>query len=161
MSSEHNKDAKEVALAGVVIAVSISSRKSVRKRNVPRCNILADHGFEGDAHAGDWHRQVSLLAEESIDKMRAVGLVVGPGDFAENITTRGLLVADLPVGTKLQVGKSVLMRVTQVGKECHTRCAIYRRVGDCVMPREGIFAEVLKGGNISAGDKIRVIKEGT
>ncbi|HWI41940.1 MAG TPA: MOSC domain-containing protein, partial [Verrucomicrobiae bacterium] len=107
------------------------------------------------AHAGEWHRQVSLLAKESIDKMRAMGLDVDSGDFAENITTSGVELPVLPVGTRLTVGEA-LLEVTQIGKECHTRCAIYHQAGDCVMPREGIFARVLRGGAVRAGDAVRV-----
>ena len=114
-----------------------------------------EHGIEGDAHAGDWHRQVSLLAQESIDKMTAAGLDVGPGDFAENITTSGLDVDTLPLYTTLELGEA-LVEVTQIGKECHSRCAIYHQAGDCVMPREGIFVRVLRGGRVAPGDPVRV-----
>jgi MOSC domain-containing protein YiiM len=120
-----------------------------------RSILRVEHGIEGDAHAGPWHRQVSLLAQESIDKMTAAGLDVGPGDFAENITTLGLEVAALPIGTILDLGEA-LVEVTQIGKECHTRCAIYQQAGDCVMPREGIFVRVLRGGRLAAGDSVKV-----
>ena len=110
-----------------------------------------------DAHAGPWHRQVSLLAAESIDKIKKMGLDVKPGDFAENLTTEGMDLPSLPIGTKLLVGR-VLMRVTQIGKECHARCAIFQQVGDCVMPTEGIFTEVLEGGEIRVGDEIEVLQ---
>lgn len=140
----------------VVVSVNISERKTVRKKNVDSCNILENRGLEGDAHAGDWHRQVSLLAEESIDKMRKLGLKVGPGDFAENITTRGIDLVSLPLGTMITIGGKVLLEVSQIGKECHTRCAIYYQAGDCVMPREGIFAKVLKGGRVKVGDTIKI-----
>lgn len=142
-----------------VISVNISERKTVRKKNVGSCNILENRGLEGDAHAGDWHRQVSLLAEESIEKMRKLGLKVGPGDFAENITTRGIDLVSLPVGTLLTVGDDILLEVSQIGKECHTRCAIYYQAGDCVMPREGIFAKVLKSGRVKVGDAIEIKSE--
>ena len=118
---------------------------------------MENYGLKDDAHAGDWHRQVSLLAMESIDKIRAKGLDVEPGDFAENITTLGIDLVHLPIGTRLNVGDEVLMEVTQIGKECHTKCAIYHQVGDCVMPREGIFAKVLKGGTVKKGDPITVV----
>ena len=118
-----------------------------------------DHGLEGDAHAGPWHRQVSLLALESIEKMRAMGLKVGPGDFAENLTTEGIDLPALPLGTKLKVGPQAIGEVSQIGKECHTRCAIYYQAGDCVMPREGIFIKVLEGGPIQTGDLIEVITD--
>ena len=139
-------------------AVCVSSEKGTRKRNVDRGVLVLGHGLEGDAHAGDWHRQVSLLAIESIDKMRAKGLDVGPGDFAENLTTRGLDLPSLPIGSLLAVGGQSpppLLEVTQIGKECHTRCAIFYQAGDCVMPREGIFARVLRGGPVAVGDPIR------
>jgi MOSC domain-containing protein YiiM len=139
---------------GQVIAVSISSRKSIKKTNIHRGRLIESYGLEYDAHAGDWHRQVSLLAVESIEKIRAKGLDVNPGDFAENITTKGIRLWDLPVGTRMAVGRQTLIEVTQIGKQCHNRCAIYHQVGDCVMPREGIFARVIKGGFIQPGDRI-------
>ena len=138
---------------GTVVSVSVSSEKGVRKTPCESVMLRVEHGIEGDAHAGDWHRQVSLLAEESIEKMRERGLDVSYGDFAENITTRGLLLHEIPGGTKMRVGEC-LLEVTQIGKECHDRCAIYYAAGDCVMPREGIFARVLGGGAITKGDKI-------
>jgi MOSC domain-containing protein YiiM len=140
-----------------VTAVCISERKGERKRPVDSVELRENHGIVGDAHAGDWHRQVSLLAAESIDRMRAAGADVSAGDFAENITTEGIDLASLPLGTRLQVGEAVLLEVTQIGKECHTRCSIFQAVGDCVMPREGIFARVLTGGVIKAGDLIERI----
>jgi len=136
-----------------VEAVCISEEKGVRKSPVPAVEMLENHGIRGDAHAGDWHRQVSLLAQESIDKMRAKGLEVSAGDFGENLTTSGIDLVSLPVGSRLQVGES-LLEVTQIGKECHTRCAIYYQAGDCVMPREGIFAKVVVGGTIRPVDRI-------
>ncbi len=143
------------APAGTVVAVNVSEAKGERKKPVPEVILRPEHGIEGDAHAGTWHRQVSLLAQESIDKMTAQGLDVGPGDFAENITVSGVEVAALPLGTTLDLGGS-LVEVTQIGKECHTRCAIYQQAGDCVMPREGIFVRVLRGGRVAPGDPIRV-----
>ncbi len=139
-----------------IVSINVSERKTVRKKPVERAKVIAEFGIEGDAHAGDWHRQVSLLAFESIEKMRQMGLKVGPGDFAENITTRGINLLSLPLGTKLRAG-NVLLEVTQHGKECHTRCAIYYQAGDCVMPKEGIFARVIEGGEIKVGDTIEVI----
>ncbi len=136
-----------------VIAVCISEKKGERKKPVEAVVLRENHGIVGDAHAGDWHRQVSLLAKESIDKMRALGLDVTNGDFAENITTSGINLPSLPVGSRLQVGET-LLEVTQIGKECHTRCAIYYQAGDCVMPKEGIFARVLKPGTIKPGDAV-------
>ena len=140
---------------GKVISVNISSKKGVRKKPVDEIILKADYGIEGDAHASsEWHRQVSLLALESIKKMQGMGLDVKPGDFAENITTEGLDLVGLPLGTKLHIGDCVIGEVSQIGKECHTRCAIYYQAGDCVMPKEGIFIKVLKGGYVRAGDRV-------
>ena len=136
-----------------LVAVCISENKGERKTPVKQIELRENHGIVGDAHAGDWHRQVSLLAKESIAKMRAMGLDVDNGDFAENLTTEGIDLPKLPIGTKLQIGAS-LLEVTQIGKECHTRCAIYHQAGDCVMPKEGIFAKVLHGGVIKPGDRL-------
>ena len=139
---------------GKVLAVNISEEKGTRKTNIESCALLKDFGLKGDAHAGPWHRQVSLLANESIEKMTAMGLNVGYGDFAENITTEGLDLVHLPIGTEIRIGNSAFLRVTQIGKECHERCAIYYQAGDCVMPKEGIFAEVLNEGEVKVGDEI-------
>lgn len=139
-----------------VVAVNISEKKGERKTPVTAVDLLVNHGIAGDAHAGDWHRQVSLLAEESIDKMRALGLNVNAGDFAENITTRGINLVSLPVGSLLQVGES-LLEITQIGKECHNRCAIYYQAGDCVMPKEGVFAKVVTGGTVRPIDEVRKV----
>ncbi len=141
---------------GRVLAVNVSEEKGTKKKNIQSCALQKDFGLKGDAHAGPWHRQVSLLANESIEKMRAKGLNVGYGDFAENITTEGIDLVHLPIGTEIRVGNSVLLRVTQIGKECHTRCAIYYQAGDCVMPKEGIFAEVLIEGEVKVGDEITI-----
>ena len=140
-------------------AISISETKGVRKDNVPSAVLRPEHGIEKDAHAGTWHRQVSLLAKESIEKMIAKGLAVGPGDFAENITTEGIDLVSLPIGHQLRLGEEVLVEVTQIGKECHERCAIYHQAGDCVMPREGIFAKVLAGGTVRVDDSISQVTE--
>lgn len=140
-------------MQGKVVAVCISSSKGERKTPVAAVELREEHGIVGDAHAGPWHRQVSLLARESIDKMRALGLDVTTGDFAENLTTEGVDLLALPIGTRLSVGATEL-EVTQIGKECHTRCAIYHQAGDCVMPKEGIFARVLRGGIVRPGDEI-------
>ena len=137
-------------------AVCISHNKGERKTPVPQVKLRPNHGIVGDAHAGDWHRQVSLLAKESIDKMRALGLDVDNGDFAENLTTEGIDLPGLPIGTQLRIGEA-LLEVTQIGKECHNRCAIYHQAGDCVMPKEGIFAKVLEGGVLQPGDIIELI----
>lgn len=141
-----------------VLAVCISENKGERKRPVDSVELRENHGIVGDAHAGDWHRQVSLLAQESIDKMRALGLDVSAGDFAENITTSGINLVNLPIGSRLQIGGSML-EVTQIGKECHTRCTIFYQAGDCVMPKEGIFAKVMKGGTVGQGDTIIHVTE--
>ena len=139
-----------------VLAVCISENKGERKKPVDAVELRENHGIVGDGHAGEWHRQVSLLAQESIDKMRALGLDVNAGDFAENLTTSGIDLVSLPIGTRLQLGET-LLEVTQIGKECHTRCAIYYQAGDCVMPKEGIFAKVITGGMIRPGDGVQVI----
>lgn len=139
---------------GKVLAVNVSEKKGTKKTNIKSCLLLKDFGLKDDAHGGPWHRQVSLLANESIEKMRAKGLKVGYGDFAENITTEGIDLVHLPIGTEIRVGDTVLVRVTQIGKECHTRCAIYYQAGDCVMPKEGIFAEVVSEGDVKVGDEI-------
>jgi len=146
-------------MKGEIVAVCISKEKGTPKKNVGCALLRTDWGVEGDAHGGSWHRQVSLLAEESIEKMRKLGLEVGPGDFAENLTTRGLELVNLPLGTRLKIGEDVLLEVTQIGKECTSPCAIYYQAGDCVMPREGIFAKVLKGGEVSTGDTIIICEE--
>ncbi|RJQ56537.1 MAG: MOSC domain-containing protein [Nitrospiraceae bacterium] len=143
-----------------IISINISAKKGERKKAVAEAVLRENYGIESDAHASEtWHRQVSLLALESIDKMRAKGLKVGPGDFAENITTQGITLPTLPVGTKMTIGKDVEVEVTQIGKLCHARCAIYEQAGDCVMPREGIFVKVLKGGTIKTGDEVRLIRD--
>jgi MOSC domain-containing protein YiiM len=139
-----------------VVATCISENKGERKKPVDCIELCENHGIVGDAHAGKWHRQVSLLAQESIARMQALGLAVTAGDFAENLTTSGIELFSLPLGTRLQIGKTVL-EVTQIGKECHTRCAIFHQAGDCVMPREGVFARVLRGGTIRPGDGIKIV----
>jgi len=141
-----------------VIAVNISEKKGVVKHPIEKGFFKFNHGLEGDAHAGDWHRQVSFLGVESIDKMKAKGAQgLSAGKFAENITTEGIILYELPVGTKLKIGE-VVLEVTQIGKECHAGCEIMKLVGDCIMPREGIFAKVLEAGYIEAGDDILVQK---
>lgn len=136
-------------------AISISDRKGIRKKNINSTNLIAEFGLENDAHGGKWHRQVSFLAQESIETMRAKGLDVVAGNFAENITTEGLDLTSLKVGTHLTIGQSKIV-ISQLGKICHTRCAIYHQAGDCVMPREGIFGVVLEGGSIRVGDNIEI-----
>jgi MOSC domain-containing protein YiiM len=142
--------------SGRIVAVSVSHRKGETKHNVDQARLLVEHGLEGDAHAEGGIRQVSLLALESIDKMRATGANVNPGDFAENLTVEGLEVMHLPVGTRLKVGPAVELEITQIGKKCHAGCAIRELIGDCVMPREGVFARVLTQGLVKPGDAIEV-----
>lgn len=144
---------------GKILAVCTSENTGERKKNIGEGMLVAEHGLEGDAHAGDWHRQVSLLAIESIKKMQDKGLDVGPGDFAENLTTEGIDLVSLPIGTNLKIGPEALGEVTQIGKKCHARCAIYYQAGDCVMPREGIFIRVLKGGLVRVGDSVEVVAD--
>lgn len=144
-------------MSAKVVSINISDKKGVRKKTVDEAEIRENYGIKGDAHASEkWHRQISLLALESIKKMQALGLKVGPGDFAENITTEGIDLLSLPVGTKITIGEHVEAEVSQIGKVCHTRCAIYNQAGDCVMPKEGIFVKVLKGGIVKKGDVIKV-----
>ncbi len=146
-------------IKGRIKAISVSKEKGVQKTNVPKAELQADFGIVGDAHAGNWHRQVSLLAVESIDKMVAKGAKVAPGNFAENITTEGINLFELSIGSKLKLGESVELEVTQFGKKCHSRCEIFEQVGDCIMPREGVFAKVIKAGQINVGDVIEVITD--
>lgn len=144
-------------MQGKIVSINISEHKKMRKKPVPNAVVKENFGIEGDAHAsGEWHRQVSLLAVESIEKMRTRGLDVNPGDFAENVTTQGLDLPSLPVGTRVRLGGDVIGEVSQIGKECHTKCAIFYQAGDCVMPSEGIFIRVLRGGTISVGDAVFV-----
>lgn len=138
-----------------ISAISISDRKGIRKKNIPSTNLITEFGLEGDAHGGKWHRQVSFLAQESIETMRAKGLDVVAGNFAENITTEGHDLTSLRVGSHLTIGKTRLV-ISQLGKICHTRCAIYHQAGDCVMPREGIFGVVIEGGPIEVGESIDI-----
>ena len=142
---------------GKVIAVCVSDEKGVQKTSVGSVDIVENHGIKEDAHAGPWHRQVSLLANESIEKMRQKGLDLTYGDFGENIVTQGVDLVSLPVGTKLRLGESVVGEISQIGKVCHDRCAIYHQAGDCIMPREGIFIKILTGGHVIPGDSIEVM----
>ena len=141
-----------------VVSVNISEKKGTAKREVPEIQLKLRHGILGDAHAGDWHRQISLLAEESVDKMRSLLPELQPGVFAENINTRGLDLKSLPIGTRLRLGETVV-EVTQIGKECHSDCAIKKATGKCVMPTEGIFAVVVKEGTVRKGDPIERLEE--
>jgi len=148
---------------GKIKAISVSKEKGTQKTNVPSAELKVDFGIEGDAHGGDWHRQVSLLAIESIDKMIAKGAKVAPGNFAENITTEGLQLTTLRMGSKLRLGDmegdGAEIEITQFGKECHSRCAIFEQIGDCIMPREGVFAKVISSGTIKVGDIMEVFDD--
>ncbi len=142
-----------------IIAVCKSDKKGTRKEVIAEGFISQDYGLVGDAHAdASTHRQVSLLAMESINQMRSLGLYIGPGDFAENLTTEGLDLVSLPVGTRVSIGKDTILELTQIGKECHTGCAIYRQIGKCIMPKEGVFFRVAQGGLVKAGDTITVLE---
>jgi MOSC domain-containing protein YiiM len=141
-----------------IVSIAVSQKKGTRKTPVKEAFITKDHGLEGDAHAGKWHRQVSFLSSESIEKTRREGLDVTFGDFAENIATEGIDWPRVPLGTRFRLGKEVVVEITQIGKECHNKCAIYYKAGDCIMPREGVFAKVLKEGAIRTGDQITRIE---
>ncbi|ODS35254.1 MAG: molybdenum cofactor sulfurase [Candidatus Altiarchaeales archaeon WOR_SM1_86-2] len=140
-----------------VLSLNISTKRGVRKTPVESCGVVENSGIEGDAHSGPWHRQVSLLGVESIEKARSWGLNVNPGDFAENITTESIDLTSLPIGSRIEAG-DVLLEVTQIGKTCHDKCDIYKQVGKCVMPKEGIFTKVLKGGALKKGGEIHIKK---
>ena len=142
--------------SGRIKAISISEKRGTKKINVPEAELKVDFGIVGDAHAANWHRQISLLGVESIDKMIAKGAQVSPGSFAENITTEGIDLCEIPIGGRMRIGENVELEITQIGKECHSRCEIYKQVGDCVMPREGVFAKVISPGKIKVGDNAEV-----
>jgi len=144
-----------------IIAVCKSEEKGTRKESIAEGILEEDYGLVGDAHADCCtHRQVSLLAMESINRIRSLGFEVNPGDFAENLTTQGLNLPSLPLGTKISIGEDILLEVTQIGKECHSGCVIYREIGKCIMPKEGIFAKVVQGGCVRGGDDIRIENNG-
>jgi MOSC domain-containing protein YiiM len=143
-----------------IVSVSVSKKKGTRKSPVQKALLVEGHGIQGDAHAGSWHRQVSFLDAVQIEKCRAAGLDVIFGDFAENMATEGIDWKRVPVGTRLRLGPSAMVEITQIGKECHKKCAIYYQAGDCIMPREGVFAQVLEGGSIQCGDAIELLAEG-
>lgn len=147
-------------MEGIVKAVSISRKKGTKKENIKKAEFIKDYGIKEDAHAGKWHRQVSLLGEESINKMTNMGLdlELNYGDFAENITTEGIILYNLPIGAKMKIGRDVVLKVTQIGKECHHGCEILRQVGKCIMPEEGIFTKVINGGYVKEGDLIKIDK---
>ena len=140
-------------LVGEVVAVCRSEKKGEAKEEIAEGYLKEDYGLEGDAHAGDWHRQVSLLGQADIEMMKEQGLELEHGAFGENLVTTGLELYDLSVGTKLKIGNQILLEVTQIGKECHDRCNIYHQVGDCIMPKRGIFVKVLEGAQVTSGDK--------
>jgi MOSC domain-containing protein YiiM len=140
-------------------SIAVSKKKGTRKECVEHAVLVREHGVEGDAHGGPWHRQVSFLAVESIEKAKRAGLSVGFGDFAENIATDGIDWPNVPVGTRFRLGESALVEITQIGKECHKKCAIYYQAGDCIMPREGVFARVIQGGEIRCGDEVLVVDD--
>lgn len=144
---------------GRVAAVCISEKKGTQKQDVGRAEFVADWGIRGDAHAGKWHRQVSLLSLDRVEEFRARGAQVGAGAFGENLLVAGFDFKTLPVGSRFRCGQ-VELEMTQVGKQCHAHCAIYHQVGDCIMPREGVFARVLHGGTISVGDELILLKKG-
>lgn len=157
---ERRRTKDERCLTGKIQAISVSKEKGVKKVNVQSAILKEDYGIVGDAHAGTKNRQVSLLAIESIEKMRAKGLKVKAGDFAENITTDGIDLLSLNLADKVRLGDDVIVEISQIGKECHSRCAIYYQAGDCVMPKEGIFAKVIAGGQIETGDKVERLEVG-
>ena len=143
---------------GKIMAVNISEKKGTQKQNIHSAVLTEDWGIENDAHAGKWHRQVSLLSYEKIEEFKAKGADVKDGAFGENLIVSGFDLKNLPVGTKFRCGDGVILEMTQIGKECHAHCAIYHTMGDCIMPREGVFAKVLKGGTVSEGDEIEIIE---
>jgi MOSC domain-containing protein YiiM len=148
------------SIKGRIRAISVSKQKGMQKVNVPEAELRTDHGIVGDAHAGNWDRQISLLEIECIEIMAAKGANVSPGAFAENITTQGIDLATLKLGDKLRLGADVEIKITQFGKQCHGRCIIYEQIGDCIMPRKGVFARVSRGGSIRVGNIIEVISDG-
>ena len=144
-----------------ILTVCRSEKKGTRKEAITEGVLREDYGLVGDAHADCCtHRQVSLLAVESINKMRGLGFDVGPGDFAENLTTEGIELVSLPVGTHIRIGEEIVLEITQIGKECHTGCAIFRQIGKCIMPKEGVFAKVIRGGSVRGGNQIRIRRDG-
>ena len=140
-----------------IVSIALSKKKGTRKICVEQAQLIENHGFKDDAHAGPWHRQVSFLAAESIDKTREQGLDVTFGDFAENIATTGVDWKNVPVGSRVKIGESAQVEISQIGKTCHKKCAIYYQAGDCIMPKEGVFARVLIGGEICCGDSVQFV----
>ena len=140
-----------------ITSLAVSKKKGTTKTTVDTATVIENHGFEGDAHAGDWHRQVSFLSQENIDEQNEKGLDVSFGDFAENIASLGVDWKTLPVGKKVKLGEDAVVEISQIGKTCHKKCAIYYKAGDCIMPKEGVFAKVVKGGVVKIGDKIEFV----
>lgn len=145
-------------MIGEIKGICISEKRGTQKHEVESVRILKDWGIENDAHAGHWHRQISLLSYDRIEEFRKRGADVAPGAFGENLIVEGYDFRNLPVGTRFQCG-DVLMEMTQIGKECHSHCEIFKKVGDCIMPREGVFAQVLQGGNIRKGDVLKIVEQ--
>lgn len=143
---------------GRIVSVNTSKERGEKKNNIGVARVTKGKGIEGDGHFGFMHRQISLLSVESIERMKTLGLEVGPGDFAENLTVEGLDLGSVAVGRKIKVGSSVILRVTQIGKECHERCSIYYQAGECIMPKEGVFAEVVEEGEIRVGDEVEILE---
>ncbi len=140
-----------------ITSLAVSKKKGTVKKVIKSGKLIENHGFEGDAHAGDWHRQVSFLSQENIDAAREKGLDVSFGDFAENVATLGIDWKTIPVGTKVRLGETAIVEITQIGKVCHKKCAIYYKAGDCIMPKEGVFAKVLHGGDVKLKDKVELL----
>jgi MOSC domain-containing protein YiiM len=160
MYNRKNSAIKELMRMAEILAVCISEKKGEQKHPVEVAELRVDWGIVGDAHAGNWHRQVSLLGQESVDKLQEkISLTLKPGDFAENILVKGLCLYTLPVGTRLKIGPEAVGEVTQIGKTCHFDCAIRKAAGDCVMPREGIFVKIIAPGQVRPGDTLEVIEE--
>ncbi len=142
---------------GKILAVNTSKEKGTVKKNVHCAVLVEDFGIKEDAHAGKWHRQVSLLSHEKIEEFKKRGAKVKDGDFGENLIVEGIDLKNLPIGTRLRIGEDIILEITQIGKKCHTGCEIYKLMGDCIMPREGVFSRVIKGGTVSEGDMINIV----
>jgi len=157
--SDKEKEDKMDKIKGKIIAVCRSEKKGTVKKEIAEGLLIKDFGLEKDAHSGKWNRQISLLGVDSVNKMKGKGFKIKNGDFAENLTVEGIALYQLPLGTKLKIAEEVLLEVTQIGKKCHYDCEIRKKIGDCVMPREGIFTRVLEGGKVKSGDEIEVLSE--
>lgn len=143
---------------GIIRGICISDVRGIQKREIPEAELIADWGIEGDAHAGKWHRQVSLLSYEKIEEFKRKGADVENGAFGENLIVEGYDFKNLPVGSIFHVGDEAVLRMTQIGKECHSHCQIFQKMGDCIMPREGVFTEVMRGGHIKVGDEVTLVQ---